>query len=107
MKFKHVPEPWCYVLRGGTVASEPQETGFVVGPRWMFYYRSLGLHPNDARLISCAPEMLEALIDAYKRFIEYEIAQDDNAPLSHRAAMLNYKSIIERATGMTISEILE
>ena len=53
-------------------------------------------HPYNARLIAAAPEMLEALIEQYKWL--YSKAYYQTAEL--------LKLLIEKATGMSIEEVL-
>jgi hypothetical protein len=56
----------------------------------------------NTRLISCAPEMLDALIMAYRSLINERKAQNGRG---YHYTIETLGNIIERATGMTIEEV--
>jgi hypothetical protein len=64
---------------------------------------------EHAQAIVVVDEMLEALIDARRRFTKYEIDvmdADCYIPRHHKDFMEKTKSIIERATGKKIEEVV-
>jgi len=98
-QLKHTPGPWK------TYKTEEVETHLdivIESELWTLgwlYSESKNAEAN-ARLISCAPEMLEQLIDLYKMMgkLSPDIATDT---LYH-----NTGNIIEKATGLTIDKVL-
>jgi len=59
----------------------------------------LGILEKSHRLL------VEALIDAYQRFIRYQMDVDADVPFEHRQAMEQYKKLIEKETGKSIDEL--
>jgi hypothetical protein len=108
-KLKHTPGPWtCFV-------KHKYKEWHVGLPRHGYH---LDLFPNgfpgtdmeeieaNARLVSSAPEMLEALIEQYKQICNvcnYNLSCDIN-PCPRKKKL---QAIIEKATGQKIEEILK
>jgi hypothetical protein len=84
---------------GGTVAGDHPLCIVSTGPsRWEKKYPM----EANARLISCAPEMLDALIikSRCKKCIQYP-------HYCHKCCEVYSKDLIEKATGMNIDEVLK
>ena len=104
----HTPGPWwvekgdgdctpktmIYVCHEGTSCDETTICNFDTTDR-------RGNHDANARLIAAAPDMLEALIDAYKIIRHHE-----NPDYPGSAELRSIKSLIERATGRNIEEAI-
>ena len=104
-KLQHTPGPWV-------ISDEVDFDSFISGSTGKFenvicssprsYKRGKNGCKNYAPwhdnklLIAAAPEMLEALINVYGLYLEYDICWD-NRPI---------KQVIEKATGMSIEEVL-
>lgn len=101
-KLKHTKGPWisspaCYGDDKDALIVDDEFDIFTEDGKILGYVGS----KYDARLISCVPEMLEALIEL-RQTIEhpdYTWNEDD------WRTILN--NLIERATGLSIKEILE
>lgn len=95
MKLKHTPGPWNI-----DVNENLRNIIFSEKTHEVICDLKKGVNDNrDARLIACAPEMLELLIE----FLEW------GAKTSSDMAYFegNMKIFIEKATGMTIDEVLK
>jgi len=91
-KLKHTPGPWKFKLSLETFTIFCEKVGRAV-------CRGIK-NESDARLISCAPEMLNELITVFKGVREYDNGGlDDYSPI-------RLKKLIEKATGLTIEEVL-
>ena len=98
IKLKHTPGPWQYEITDETpnrldIIIQASVGGKDIG--WNYTIPD-GEGEANARLIAAAPEMLEALIDAYLIFdgLNFE-------------GVGNIKESIEKATGLPIEEILK
>lgn len=116
IKLSHTQGPWIYreMQRGIRITSPFQKAQYSncdipVIAKIPFHRQTLKLkHWEDDKeaiangiLISAAPDMLEALIIAYKAL---EYISDYDIPLcTHK----KIKDAIEQATGMTIDKIME
>jgi hypothetical protein len=95
-KLKHTPGPWK------SYNTEPVETELDIVIESQFstigwLYSGKENSEANARLIAAAPDMLEALISVYQIYIDRDICCDNEF----------IKSVIEKATGMSIEEILK
>ena len=62
----------------------------------------------NARLISCAPEMLDMIINDYKFFVLWsENNTDESLKRRLEKKVSDKKELIEKATGSTIEEVLK
>jgi hypothetical protein len=113
-KLKHTPGPWTYFFK------HKYKEWHVGLPRHGYH---LDLFPDgfpgsvseeveaNARLVSCAPEMLDALIDVCKRFpmvdiVEFKISSSEFRESKYLSKNKFY-AIIEKATGLKIEDILK
>jgi hypothetical protein len=100
MKLKHTPGPWKF--------SKNQDY-----PRTILFGKDRTIfeiftpieekHKADLRIISCAPEMLELLLKLVKNPAKQEHQIDE---LIHDAHCKG-RELIERATGLTIEEVIK
>ncbi len=104
MKLKYTPGPWGLWKNNGKPEDQPAFPSVVIeGTHQLIadlFGDSITVTAN-AQLISTAPRMLEALIDNYKAL---------NAITSFGAIkpfIERTKQVIEKATGLSIEEILE
>jgi hypothetical protein len=88
MKLKHTPGPWFY---------DENYSKYEIYSLEHIICDLNGV--DDAKIISAAPEMLEALIELYKELKENE----NNKKFTCHAI----KILIEKATGMKIDEVLK
>ena len=104
-KFNHTPGPWAH----------KPTTGYYYGSTtyWVPDVCHNIKTEANARLIAAAPDMLGALIEAYKFYLE---AIDDYGPCDHAVNICvcglkgqaeEIKEIIESATGLPIEEVLK
>ena len=92
-KLKFTKGPWEINNLGDIVDSQ----GFMIAE--MPGYKG---HDDNAYLIAAAPEMLEALIEWLKAsYIDYKNIED------FKNQFYRQIPVIEKATGMTIEEVLE
>jgi hypothetical protein len=97
-KLQHTPGPWKACERGD-YSDFDKQSQIIIGDEM----RICAVHSYDiegeanARLIAAAPDMLEALISVYQIYIDRDICCDNEF----------IKSVIEKATGMSIEEILK
>lgn len=78
---KHTPGPWAHINPDGFTVRHPQvysDTGPVCNATWLGDVRIDELRAN-ARLISAAPEMLEALNLCRQHMYEHASNTPDNA----------------------------
>ena len=101
----HTPGPWNLSKSGDgksiTIGEGQSSWGTRVGEVYRDDIDSDEADAN-ARLIAAAPEMLEALIDAYKI-----IRRHENPDLPGSAELRSIKALIERATGRKIEEVID
>jgi hypothetical protein len=103
MKPKHTPGPWRHegtfdsVVRGADNSYVAVSSGYQKGG-WV------SLTQANARLIAAAPEMLEALIEAYKINNHWGANNYHKWSDSFEETVVK---IIERATGLSIEEVVE
>ena len=102
-KLQHTPGPWAIDYHGTighikTLHNPEEHTKTVIKYRYNLCEEILTEEEiqANARLIVAAPEMLEVLINVYGLYLEYDICWD-NRPI---------KQVIEKATGMSIEEVL-
>ena len=95
-KLKHTPGPWKYQNEKWNTVKKPDDAEYCIGGELFNVCNILDtVDPEaNARLIAAAPEMLEALIMIYK------VWHEDSILIS------SVKAIIEKATGLTIEEVL-
>jgi hypothetical protein len=95
-KLQHTPGPWKYTIskNSGRHQISDAKCGGQVCAIWS---RGKDITEANARLIAAAPDMLEALISVYQIYIDRDICCDNEF----------IKSVIEKATGMSIEEILK
>jgi hypothetical protein len=95
-KLQHTPGPWKYTIskNSGRHQISDAKCGGQVCAIWS---RGKDITEANARLIVAAPDMLEALISVYQIYIDRDICCDNEF----------IKSVIEKATGMSIEEILK
>ena len=93
-KLQYTPGPWKYTIskNSGRHQISDAKCGGQVCAIWS---RGKDITEANARLITAAPEMLEALI------FEAKISQNDICGISARLI-----KIIEKATGLIIEEVL-
>lgn len=87
-KLKHTPGPWITGGCSGRMIQPEDKSGT------NYWIADVDIMAN-ARLISAAPEMLEALIEGSR------------ASRKHNVIMSEIEGIIERATGLSIEEVLK
>lgn len=102
-KLKHTPGPWAVDYNGTighikTLCNPEEHTKTVIKYRYNLCEEILTEEEiqANARLIAAAPEMLEALVDVYGLYLRHDICCDNE----------NIKRIIEKATGLSIEEVL-
>lgn len=93
-KLKHTPGPWKYTV--SKIHHRHQISDSNGGQICLMWNRGKDITESNAHLIAAAPEMLEALIDVYRLYIDRDICCDNEF----------IKSIIEKATGLSIEEVL-
>jgi hypothetical protein len=92
MKLKHTPGPW-WITPGQEILKMPEQikiSNHISG-------ETIQAAKANGLLIAAAPEMLEALINL---FIEHRKCY-------YGSVIVNAEKIIERATGLSIDEVLE
>ena len=114
-KFKHTPGPWDYsgfckidnCFHVGTIGKKGT-TGinFTDETSCKDLVADICTLP-DAKLISCAPEMLECLIEIVKESIDVDFGNLENMRKQSPLFDCSVIPIIEKVTGMKIEEILE
>jgi hypothetical protein len=94
-KLQHTPGPWKYTIskNSGRHQISDAKCGGQVCAIWS---RGKDITEANARLITAAPEMLEALIE----FLKFNGAQNTEE------YQLKVLKLIEKATGMSIEEVL-
>ena len=99
MKLQHTQGPWVMDYHGTighikTLCNPHVHTKTIIKYRYSMCEEILTEEEiqANARLIAAAPEMLEALIDVYRLYIDRDICCDNEL----------IKSVIEKATGMSI-----
>lgn len=99
-KLKHTPGPWIYQNEKWNTGKKPDDAEYCVvsespNARASNVCNILDtFNPeSDARLIAAAPEMLEALIDAYCNMDSGNFKE--------------IEAVVEKATGMNITKVLE
>ena len=101
---KHTPAPWrierdgwnsCHIMKADTTIWIAETS---------LYYDSA---EANARLISCAPEMLEVLINEYKNMCEYCGIEDCEVKDNDKRCGSKMKEVIEKATGLKIEEAIK
>jgi len=96
-KLKHTPPPWEIKTLDDNCEGEYKYIGPITANDEINAYRPfIECKKEDARLISCAPEILEVLIDFYKN--EPHDCECENC--------IKFKILIEKATGKKIEDIL-
>ena len=98
MSLKYTPGPWKYKLSLETFTIFCEKVGRAICRKV--------INENDARLIAAAPEMLELLIKRYVDLIKAIPLFEDHNREECMIIIDEYKQIIEKATGMTIEEVL-
>jgi hypothetical protein len=95
-KLQHTSGPWKYTIskNSGRHQISDAKCGGQVCAIWS---RGKDITEANARLIAAAPDMLEALISVYQIYIDRDICCDNEF----------IKSVIEKATSMSIEEILK
>lgn len=98
-KLKHTPGPW--ITDGSYI--EDYDNNCPLRRRIAIIDDGAGIdNPKaNARLIAAAPEMLEVLISVYEAA---EYWSDYDVPITLKD---DIKSVIEKATGLKIEEVLE
>ena len=110
-KLNHTPGPWK------SCQTEPVETELDIVLEtntstlgWVYSYKN---GASNARLIAASPDMLDALIEAYKFYREAIV---DYGPCDHAVNICicpiirqteKIQEIIESATGLPIEEVLK
>lgn len=110
-KLQHTPGPWKYTIskNSGRHQISDAKCGGQVCAIWS---RGKDITESNARLITAAPEMLEALITTYKAFNTDGHEHDCGQPCEGSECFsycpnIKIKQAIEKATGMSIEEILK
>ena len=106
-KLKHTPGPW-EVKKGGNdinIIIMPEKANIGNGHKYATCGGMGDTEEREAnvRLIASAPEMLECLIIIYKNFCS-DCIETDCDWCSQKD---KYRKIIEKATGMSIEDILK
>jgi hypothetical protein len=100
-KFNHSKGPWFYT--GSCVWGVTQDSDGDPEP-----YKIADSGEDDARLISCAPEMLDALIEAFN--VLNDVYNCPNNPLFRitkiKKDLTDIANIVEKATGLTMYEVM-
>ena len=104
MKLKHTPGPWrakrfSVIKSNGYKITQNRPAG-AAPEAWEEIDKT---YEANARLIAAAPEMLEALIEAYIHNNHWGSA---NYHRFSEDLEFKMKNIIEKATGMSIEEVL-
>ena len=118
-KLKHTPGPWCIKeFNGGEIFVEAQKSDDmpyaldVCGDDYTGY-GDVEQRNHNMRLIAAAPEMLDVLIRFAKDGFAHEcFACSADYPAScaytpDQCSYISIKTVIERATGMTIDEAIK
>jgi len=112
-KLKHTPGPWVknkYLLKDclkyGISESNSSMLNDIADLKGAF--KTEEERESNARLIAAAPEMLEELILAYNNIKGYakRIPIDSEIYYEMNGILSDLKEIIEKATGMSIEEVL-
>jgi len=93
-KLKHTRGPWKVAYQDKNIVVMPEKAN-KKGTGNQYCECAGGNHDNNARLISCAPEMLEALIFMIKH--NQDLCED---------CRIDAVKLIEKATGMKIEEVI-
>ena len=103
-KLNHTPAPWQYLSND----KEREFKYFVYNAAYSKWAIAENMKKSDARLISCAPEMLDYLIEQSKESIEM---WKDNCSGFYfnewKTANIKKVNLIEKATGLKIEEIIK
>jgi hypothetical protein len=113
-KLQHTSGPWKECKRGDYSEDFDKQSQIIIGDEM----RICAVHSYDieseanAHLIAAAPEMLEALITTYKAFNtdghEHDCGQPcEGCECFSSCPNITVKQAIEKATGMSIEEILK
>jgi len=100
----HTPAPWQYLSND----REREYKFFVYNAAYSRWAIAENMRETDARLIAAAPEMLEALIKQYISFCapcKKCNPQHENCYSCESQEEL--QKLIEKATGLTIEEVLK
>ncbi len=98
-KLKHTKGPWTVQEEWGDHYVVTEMGDYIAVASEIYPECSVSIDEDDARLIAAAPEMLEALIYFVRRVREGSIRS--------KTTYSKYVYIIEKATGMTIEEVLK
>jgi hypothetical protein len=97
-KLQHTPGPWKYTV--SKIHHRHQISDSKCGGQiCLMWNRGKDITEANARLIAAAPDMLEALIWFVRRV--------RNGEVHSKRTYARYVEIIEKATGMSIEEILK
>ena len=111
-KLKHTPGPWAWQEGDRYIRIHDEESG--KGGYWnesqkiaeTYYVNNSEETISNNLLISAAPEMLEALMFCFKEMHEEYTSDEGGLRPYQEKQYYAIKSIIEKAIGLTIEEIL-
>lgn len=101
---KHTKGPWIMSGISGRMIQSKDKEGT------QYFIADVDIIDN-ARLISCAPEMLDCLIDGMKHNIEHgclkKCSYTFRSPFCDKCNKMKSILVIEKATGLKIEEVLK